>query len=183
MNVAEQINESIETKKKLLELSKEIEESGKVIVDALKNGNKIMICGNGGSAADSQHFAAELAGRFEKERKALPGISLTTDTSNLTAVGNDYGFDNVFARQVEALGKAGDVLVAISTSGNSINVLRAVEKALSLGIKVIGLTGRDGGVMKNLQTKVIVPAQKTSRIQECHILIIHIWCGMVDEGY
>lgn len=184
MDVKNQINESIETKKKLLELSQDIEDAGKIIVDALQNGNKILICGNGGSAADSQHFAAELAGRFEKERKPLAGIALTTDTSNLTAIGNDYGFDNVFSRQISAIGRSGDVLVAISTSGNSKNILLAVENALSIGMNVVGLSGRDGGVMKNLPIKnVIVSSQKTSRIQECHILIIHIWCGMVDEKY
>ena len=184
MDVKNQINESIETKKKLLELSQDIEDAGKIIIDALQNGNKILICGNGGSAADSQHFAAELAGRFEKERKPLAGIALTTDSSNLTAIGNDYGFDTVFSRQISAIGRSGDVLVAISTSGNSKNILLAVENALSIGMKVVGLSGRDGGVMKNLPIKnVIVSSQKTSRIQECHILIIHIWCGMVDEKY
>ena len=184
MDVKNQINESIETKKKLLELSQDIEDAGKIIIDALQNGNKILICGNGGSAADSQHFAAELAGRFEKERKPLAGIALTTDSSNLTAIGNDYGFDTVFSRQISAIGRSGDVLVAISTSGNSKNILLAVENALSIGMKVVGLSGRDGGVMKNLPIKnVIVSSQKTSRIQECHILIIHIWCGMVDETY
>lgn len=158
--------------------------SGGVLFDALAGGHKVLICGNGGSAADAQHFAAELTGRFEKERLGLPGIALTTDTSALTAIGNDYGFDRVFARQVEALGREGDVLVAISTSGNSPNVLSAIESARAAAMRVIGLTGGDGGKMKELCDHLVtIPSRRTARIQEMHITVIHIWCELLDREF
>ena len=143
-----------------------------------------MLCGNGGSAADAQHIAAELRGRFKKEREALAGIALTTDTSALSAIANDYGYELVFSRQVEAIGKKGDVLIAISTSGNSKNVINAINSAKKIGIKIITLTGKDGGEMKNLgDINIIVPSNNTPRIQEMHIMIGHMICALIDEGF
>lgn len=178
------IKDSIATKQAVLsQLVPLIENTGKVLIDALKKGNKLLICGNGGSAADAQHFAAELIGRYEKERRSLPAIALTTDSSNLTAIGNDYGYEDVFARQVAGLGNKGDVLVAITTSGKSPNVLKAIDVARQKGISVIGLTGKDGGLMNDLPiTNIIIPSQSTSRIQESHILIIHLWCKLVEDA-
>jgi len=150
---------------------------------ALRGGHKVLLCGNGGSAADAQHIAAELVGRYTRERPGYPAIALTTDTSNLTAIGNDYGFDRIFARQVEALGQAGDVLIAISTSGNSPNVLRAVEQARALGVKTVGLAGRDGGALvAATDLCLIAPHQVTARIQELHITIGHILCDLVEAA-
>lgn len=149
---------------------------------ALTKGQKILLCGNGGSAADAQHIAAELVGRFESERRALPAIALTTDTSALTAVSNDYGFENVFSRQVTALARPGDVLVGISTSGNSPNILSAVMTARGIGCRIVGLTGSSGKRLASLcDAAVLVPSTRTSRIQEAHIAIGHIWCEMVDK--
>lgn len=144
----------------------------------------MLVCGNGGSAADAQHFATELMVRFERERNPLPAIALHCDTSNVTACGNDYGYEYVFERAVWALGKPNDVLVAISTSGNSPNVMRAVTKAKEIGLHVIGLLGKDGGKMKdmNMDVKLIVPSNNTARIQESHITIIHTICKLIDEG-
>lgn len=165
-------------------LKGQIAKVGEIISDALKKGNKILICGNGGSAADSQHFAAELSGRYKKERKALAGIALTTDTSALTAIGNDYGFEFIFSRQVEALGREGDVLVGISTSGKSPNVLEAFKKARELKIRTIGLSGKGGGKMNELgDFNLVVPSDDTARIQEIHILIIHCLCQVIDESF
>lgn len=149
---------------------------------ALQAGSKLMFCGNGGSAADSQHLAAELTGRFIEDRKPLAAIALSTDTSALTCIANDYSFDAVFARQVQGLGRAGDVLVGISTSGNSRNVIRAVEEARAMGIQVIGLLGRDGGTLRELcDVAIVVPSQVTARIQESHILIGHTLCGLIEQ--
>ncbi|WP_292655827.1 D-sedoheptulose 7-phosphate isomerase [Nitratifractor sp.] len=166
------------------EMQGAIEAAGRLMLQTLQNGNKVLLCGNGGSAADAQHIAAELTGRFLKERRGLPAVALTTDTSALTAIGNDYGFDRVFERQVEALAVEGDLLVGISTSGNSANVLRALERANALGCLTLGLSGRDGGAMNDLcDLNLVVPAQETARIQEMHILIGHLLCAMVDEGF
>ncbi len=155
---------------------------GAIFARAVKNGNCVFFMGNGGSAADSQHLAAEFVGRFQKERRGLPAVALTTDTSILTAVGNDYGFDAVFARQVEALARAGDVVVGFSTSGNSPNVLKALQAAKACGAVAVGLTGRSGGKMAAVCDLCIkVPADVTARIQEAHILIGHIVCQLVDE--
>ncbi|KIM07793.1 MAG: phosphoheptose isomerase [Sulfurovum sp. FS06-10] len=152
--------------------------------EALRNGHKILLCGNGGSAADAQHIAAELSGRYKCERRGLPGIALTTDTSVLTAVGNDFGFDRIFDRQVEALAQKGDVLIGISTSGNSKNVIRALSLAQNMGCKTIGLSGRDGGAMSDFcDINIIVPSHDTARIQEMHIMIGHIICQAVDLSY
>ena len=160
----------------------DIEQSGRMIFEALASGKKLIICGNGGSAADAQHIAAELVGRYEKLRRSFPAIALTTDTSALTAVSNDFGFEEVFARQVTGLANAGDVLVAISTSGKSPNVLRAVEKARELGCKTIALTGAGAEPLASAcDLAVVVPSPRTSRVQEAHITIGHLWCEMVDE--
>ena len=150
-------------------------------VQSLQKGGKLMLCGNGGSAADSQHLAAEFTGRFSKDRPPIAAVALSTDTSALTCIGNDYSFNDIFARQVKALGKAGDCLIAISTSGNSGNVLAAVAAAKSLGISTIGLLGRDGGKLKaQCDISIVVPSQVTARIQEAHILIGHSLCGAVE---
>ncbi|MGD9709988.1 MAG: D-sedoheptulose 7-phosphate isomerase [Halothiobacillaceae bacterium] len=161
-----------------------IESMGSMAIEALNNGGRLYLCGNGGSAADAQHIAAELVGRFAHARRGLPAIALTTDTSALTSIGNDFGFDHVFARQVEALARKGDILIGISTSGNSRNVIEAVKVARKLGVTTIGLLGGSGGALKDLVDHVlIVPSHDTPRIQECHILIGHIWCAMIDEAF
>ncbi|MDR2560528.1 MAG: D-sedoheptulose 7-phosphate isomerase [Holophagales bacterium] len=157
---------------------------GSDMSERLMRGAKIMVCGNGGSAADAQHFAAELSGRFVTERKPLAGIALTTDTSALTAIGNDYGFDKLFSRQVEAIGRPGDLLVGISTSGNSQNVIEAVKTAKELGIGTLGLLGRDGGKLKEMMDDcLVVPSNVTARIQEIHIMVIHFWCDILDDKF
>lgn len=161
-----------------------IEKCGQIIVDAVKRGNKILLCGNGGSAGDAQHIATELVGRYEKERKGLPAIALTTDTSALTAIGNDYGFERIFSRQVEALAIEGDVLVGFSTSGNSPNIIAAIMEARRIGCQTIGLTGAKGKKLASLcDASVLVPSERTSRIQEAHITIGHLWCEMVESNY
>lgn len=154
-----------------------------ICVQALRNGNKIMFCGNGGSAADSQHLAAELVGKLNFDRPPLAAIALTTDTSILTAIGNDYGFEHVFSRQIEALGKPGDVLIAISTSGNSENILRAIHTAKHLDIKVVGKTGNNGGNMLHSGCDIIyqAPSINTQEIQEMHMKIGHAYCGMIEQ--
>jgi D-sedoheptulose 7-phosphate isomerase len=149
---------------------------------ALRDGRTVLVCGNGGSAADAQHFAAELVGRFTRERRAWPALALTTDTSALTAIGNDYGFDRVFARQVEAHGRPGDVLVGISTSGGSTNVLAADETAKARGLVTIGLTGRDGGALgRAVDVHLNVPSPSTARTQEVHITLLHVLCDLVER--
>jgi len=154
-----------------------------LVAEALARGNKVMFCGNGGSAADSQHLAAELVGRYRRNRPGWAALALTVDTSALTAIGNDFGFDEVFSRQVEALGRPGDVLIAISTSGRSPNVLRAVETARARGLKTIGLAGRDGGPLAALvDVALVVPSDDTARVQECHITLGHILCDLVEEA-
>jgi D-sedoheptulose 7-phosphate isomerase len=183
--INQSINESIAVKSKLLDLcSNDIEKCGFALANAIKNGGKIMFCGNGGSAADSQHLAAELVVRLRSHinRPALPGLALTVDSSIMTAGGNDIGFENVFARSVEAFGKAGDVLIGISTSGNSGNVLNAMKKANEMNIHNICLLGNGGGKMLELaDLSVVVPSNITARVQECHILVGHIWCEMIEE--
>ena len=153
------------------------------LVGVLKSGGKLLICGNGGSAADAQHFAAELVGRFEHERRGLPAIALTTDSSNLTAIGNDYGFDRVFSRQVEALALPKDLLFGISTSGNSQNVLQAIGAARDIGCCTCGLTGKDGGVIANaVDFNINIPVQRTARVQEAHLTILHIVCELIETA-
>lgn len=176
------IRDSIDTKEGLfMKEASNIEKAARAIIDSIKSGGKLLVFGNGGSAADSQHMAAEFVGRFIKERKALPAIALTTNSSALTAIANDYGYDLSFSRQMEALGRKQDVALGISTSGNSRNVIAAIKKARSIGMKTIGLTGGDGGGMKN-ECDILITAgsKKTPRIQECHLLICHIVCELVE---
>ncbi len=175
--------ESVRLKEEFMyEYQEQIVYLGLLLAKKLKNGNKILICGNGGSAADSQHFAAEIVGRFEKERKGYPAIALTTDTSALTAIGNDYGFDKVFSRQVEALGEKGDILIGISTSGNSQNVIEAVKVAKQMGLFTVGFLGKDGGKLKDLvDYPFIVKHENTARIQEVHLTLEHTLCKIIDE--
>lgn len=160
----------------------EIVRLGKMLWECLEKGGKVLVAGNGGSAADAQHFAAELVGRYMKERNALASIALTVDTSLLTAVGNDYGFDQIFSRQVEGLGKPGDIFLAISTSGNSPNLVRALESASQIGVTSIALLGKTGGSMKeHADHSFIVPSNETPRIQEAHEWIWHTWCDLIDQ--
>ena len=165
-------------------LAKPIADAVSAVVGCITAGGKVLVCGNGGSASDAQHFAAEFVGRFERERPGLAAIALTTDTSILTAIGNDYDFTSIFSKQVQALGSPGDVLIAISTSGNSANVLAAVEAARAKDMTVIALTGRNGGKMRQLLTEtdahICVPHERTARIQEVHILALHCICDGVD---
>ena len=161
----------------------EIEHAGDVICAALSHGHKILLCGNGGSAADAQHIAAELVGRYELQRRPWPAIALTTDTSAITALSNDFGYEDVFARQVQALGGEGDVLIALSTSGTSANVIKAAKAAKTLNCRTIALTGGTGEPLASLcDIAVSVPSERTSRIQEAHITIGHLWCEMVDAN-
>ncbi len=170
--------------KVLAENVENIEDCADLIFETFERGGKILICGNGGSAADAQHIAAEFVGRYETERVALPAIALTTDTSALTALANDYDFERIFARQVDALARDGDLLIAISTSGNSPNVISAVMQARQKGCKILGMTGAAGKKLASLCDKaVLVPSGRTARIQEAHITIAHIWCEIVDEKF
>ena len=178
------IQESIDAKKKMLDEGQlvYIQSIANKINEAYQNGKKTIIFGNGGSACDALHFAAELVCRFEKNRKALPSIALTENVSSLTAIGNDFGYEYVFSRQVEAFAKKGDIIIAITTSGNSENVIKAVEKAKEMGLFVIGLTGEDGGQLKLLSDMCYrAPSKVTGRIQECHILVLHILAKLVEE--
>ncbi|MEW6418486.1 MAG: D-sedoheptulose 7-phosphate isomerase [Nitrospirota bacterium] len=167
---------------KLADIAPQVVKAGELILQTIKSSHKILVCGNGGSAADAQHFAAEFIGRFETERKALPAIALTVDTSILTALGNDYGYDTIFSRQIEGIGLPGDTMIGISTSGNSKNVLLAVEAAKRRGVKSIGLLGRDGGKLAPIvDIPIIIPHPVTARIQEAHIFIIHFWASFVER--
>lgn len=169
--------------KNLAQLAPQIAQAAEACIQTLKDGNKIMFCGNGGSAADSQHLAAELVGRYKMNRPAMNALALTVDTSILTAVGNDFGYDTVFERQVEGLGKKGDILIGLSTSGNSKNVLLAFEKARQKGIKTIALTGEGGGLMKECADLALcVPSDMTNHIQEMHIAIGHMLCGLIEKA-
>ena len=184
--IKQNFDESIAAKQKAAEfIQPSVEKAINILTTAFKAGNKILICGNGGSAADSQHFAAEFTGRYEMERTPLPAIALTTDTSALTAIGNDYSFDVIFSKQVEALGSSGDILLGISTSGNSSNVIKAIEVAHNKGMKIITLTGKDGGkiakLLKDTDVNVCVPVNRTARIQEVHLLVLHTICDAVDN--
>ena len=183
--IEQQIRESIDTKKRLLESDEVLDsiyKATKLIIDAYKNGNKTLIAGNGGSAADAQHIAAEFVSRFYFDREALASIALTTDTSILTAIGNDYGFDRVFARQIEANGLKGDIFIAISTSGNSKNIIEAIKVAKAKNLYTVALTGMSGGKIANMcDITIKVPSSSTPRIQESHILIGHIMCEIVEK--
>ena len=181
--IARDIQESIQVKEKLLKTHLPlIEKAARLAYESLKAGHKLLFFGNGGSASDSQHLAAEFVGRYEKDRRGLPSIALTTDTSILTAVGNDYGFDKIFERQIQAHGNRGDVAFGISTSGNSKNVLLGIAKAKALGLVTIGFSGRNGGALNSMvDLSIVVPCDKTARIQESHIMIGHIISERVDE--
>lgn len=177
--------ESIQTKIAASEaLAEPIEQASMIMVNALLSGHKILSCGNGGSAGDAQHFSAELLNRYETERPSLPAIALTTDTSTLTSIANDYHYDEVFSKQVRALGNAGDVLLAISTSGNSNNVIKAIEAAVARDMPIIALTGKDGGDIAGLlgenDVEIRVPSARTARIQEVHLVVIHCLCDIID---
>jgi len=176
------VSDSLLLKKSFFERNEDlIAAAGREICSAFDRGNKILLFGNGGSAADAQHIAAEWVGRFQRERRPLPAIALTTDTSILTCLGNDYGYDRIFSRQVQALGRAGDIAIAISTSGNSPNVLAGVDAARALGMTTIGLTGKDGGKLGPLVAiHLNVPHTSTARVQEVHIMIGHLLCELVD---
>jgi len=164
------------------QMEEDLARASQITVDTLKRGNKVLLCGNGGSASDAQHIAAELTGRYKSERRGLPGIALTTDTSALTAISNDYGYDRVFDRQVEALANKGDLLIGISTSGNSENVISALKLAKELGCSTLGLSGRDGGAMNEVcDINLVVPSENTPRIQEMHILFGHTICQIIDN--
>ena len=184
--ITRHFQDSVETKQRVAAaLTPRIAAASHLMVNSLKHGGKILACGNGGSAGDSQHFAAELIGRFEREREELAAIALTTDSSILTAVANDYSFDEVFSKQVRGLGKSGDILFAISTSGNSRNVVAAIEAAHLKGMHVVGMTGRNGGkiadLMKSSDVLLNVDSQLTTRIQEVHLLTLHCLCDAIDN--
>ena len=185
--VAAHFTESIAAKQQAVEvLAEPTAEAAQLMINCLMNDGKILVCGNGGSAADAQHFAAEMTGRFEKERMELAAIALTTDTSALTAIGNDYGFDHIFSKQVRALGRPGDMLMGISTSGNSANIIEAIHAAHERDMQVIAFTGRDGGkiagLLKDNDVLLNVPHPRTARIQENHIVLIHALCDCIDSA-
>lgn len=179
--------ESIQTKIAAADaLPESIAKAGQIMVNCLLNGHKILSCGNGGSAGDAQHFSSEMLNRFERERPSLPAIALTTDTGTLTSISNDYSYNDVFSKQLRALGQPGDVLLAISTSGNSRNVINAMEAALSKDMLIVALTGKDGGEMAGLMgpndIEIRVPSNSTARIQEVHLVVIHALCDFIDNS-
>lgn len=179
--------ESITTKQAAMEvLPSTVALAAEAMLKCLLDGHKILACGNGGSAGDSQHFAAEMINRFERERPSLPAIALSTDTSTITSIANDYHYDEIFSKQVRALGNTGDILLAISTSGNSKNVLQAIQAAHDRGMLIIALTGKDGGkipaLLRETDVEVRIPSSSTARIQECHLLVIHCLCDLIDQG-
>lgn len=183
--IKDQIKKSYETKQDIYnneELLNKIEDVAKRCVALYKTDKKTILAGNGGSAADAQHIAAELVGRYGFDRPSIPSLALTTDTSNLTAIGNDYGYDQVFSRQLEGMGQDGDIFIGISTSGNSVNIIKAFESAKKKGITTVALTGRDGGEMAKIaDVALVVPSTSTPRIQESHILIGHIICDIIEK--
>jgi D-sedoheptulose 7-phosphate isomerase len=185
IDIKDIINEHILTANNLLDDSELIEEISSIVIDTLKTGNTIFLCGNGGSASDSIHIAAEIVGKFNSDnRKSLPAISLASNQSNITSIGNDFGFNSIFSRQLEGLGKSKDLLIALSTSGNSENVINALKSAEKLNIKRIGLTGLDGGKMLNHCDLILkVSSNNTARIQEMHIMIGHIICQLIDNSF
>ncbi len=183
-HIVKQFNESARFKQEFgRDNAEKIYQTAQLMIDSLKAGGKLLICGNGGSAADAQHFAAEMIGRLRYDRDPIAAVALTTDSSNLTAIGNDYLFEDVFWRQVQALGSENDVLIGISTSGNSMNVIKAVETARQKNIKTIALLGRDGGkLVDRVDAALVVPAQTSMRIQEVHITVIHTWCELIEDA-
>ena len=183
--IKNEFNEHIKTSKKTMDsLSESIEIAANLCIDSLKNGNKILLFGNGGSAADAQHIAAEIVGRYKTVRKGLPAIALTTDSSVITSISNDFGYLHVFERQLEALANEGDLLIAISTGGSSTNIVNALKIAESLGCKSIGLSGKSGGDFNKLcNINIVVPSEDTPRIQEMHIVIGHTICHLIDQAF
>ena len=181
--ILEEFQDHIKTSQKSMEnLSNDIEIAAKICIETLKKNGKIILFGNGGSAADAQHIAAELVGRYKTERKGLAAIALTTDTSVLTSIGNDYGYEEIFSRQIEALVKTEDVVIGISTGGTSKNVFNAMKLANETGCKIIGFSGKDGGIMNTIcDVNIVVPSEQTPRIQEMHILIGHTLCQLIDN--
>lgn len=182
MEIKDIINDHIQVAQQLKTIEAHILQACQICHTAFHTGHKILLAGNGGSAADAQHIAAEFVGRFETERRSLPALALTVDTSALTAISNDYGFENVFARQIEGLGNEGDVFIGISTSGNSPNIVKAVQVAQRKGLKIIVLSGKNGGILRGgNDAEIIIPSDVTARIQEMHILIGHILCSYIDN--
>ncbi|MFT4653400.1 MAG: DnaA initiator-associating protein [Kangiellaceae bacterium] len=186
-NIKKSFTESIQTKIAAAEaLPEHIQKGAQMMIDALIRGNKILSCGNGGSAADAQHFSSELLNRYERNRPSLPAIALTTDSSTITSIANDSSFDEVFSKQVKALGQAGDILLAISTSGNSANVINAMQAALTRDMTIVALSGKDGGEMAGFlsenDVEIRVPSSRTARIQEVHLLVIHNLCECIDNA-
>jgi len=182
--IINEINEHIKVSNSLHNQTEEIITSTQLCINSLKNGGKILLCGNGGSAADAQHIAAELVGRYKIERRGIPAIALTTDTSILTAIGNDYGYSHIFDRQVEALADSRDVVIGISTSGSSINVINGLKAASKLGCKTIGFSGQDGGKMKQIcNINIAILSLDTPRIQEMHIVLGHIICNLIEQEF
>lgn len=184
--VLEHFEQSIDTKRKAAGvLSEPVVRGARLMAEVLNNGGTILSCGNGGSAADAQHFSSELVNRFEKERRALSAVALTTDTSNITSIANDYAYEQIFARQVRAIGRPGDALLAITTSGNSPNINEAIRAAREADIRIIAFTGKDGGQVPGLlgdrDVEIRVPAERTARIQEVHLLVIHCLCDLIDS--
>ena len=181
--IEQEINAHIIVAEQMHSLTDDIAMISSLCIDSIRSGGKILIFGNGGSAADAQHIAAELVGRYKSERKGLPAIALTTDTSALTSIGNDFGYDQIFERQIEALAKSEDILIGISTSGNSSNVISGLKMAKALGCRTIGLSGNDGGKMNEIcDVNIVVPASDTPRIQEMHILIGHTLCQLIEQS-
>jgi len=183
--IKKQFSEHLLTSQATMEsVSDSLQTAATLCITTLKNNGKIILFGNGGSAADAQHIAAELVGRFNKERKGLPALALTTDSSALTCIGNDYGYDMVFARQLEALANKNDLVIGISTGGTSINVIKALEVAKKIGCNIVGFSGRGGGEFNNIcHSNIVIPSEETARIQEMHILIGHIICHLIDEEF
>lgn len=183
--IKERISCSIQEREKMLsdeQLMQHLEQAASLLLETYRNLQHVFIAGNGGSAADAQHFAAEMVGRFQRERPGLFAVALTVDTSALTAIGNDYGFESIFSRQLEALGREGDLFIGISTSGNSPNILKALAVARTRGIRTIALTGADGGhARQHSDLLLAVPASVTARVQECHILVLHVLCEIVED--
>jgi len=181
--IENEINNHINLAKELVLIQDEINNAANHCIEALRKGKKILLFGNGGSAADAQHIAAELTGRFRKDRIGLAAIAITTDTSAITSIGNDYGFENIYSRQIEAIASRGDIIIGISTSGSSINVLEGVSYAKNMGLYTIGLLGNTGGeISKVCDTNIIIKNSDTARIQEMHILVGHIICAIIDEN-
>jgi D-sedoheptulose 7-phosphate isomerase len=183
MKFSDAVQQHIDTMQLLSSLEQEANQAAAMVAATLEKGGTIYICGNGGSASDAQHFAAELTGRFERDRRGYAAVALTTDTSALTAIANDYGFERIFARQLEALAHPGDLLIALSTSGNSPNILAVVEQAKALNCSVIGLAGKTGGDLKRTaDCSLVIPSQRTSRIQEAHIFLLHYICEQFEPS-